>query len=266
MKALIKLTKKLTIALTLLSLLVPTTLTLINVKAQESNHQQINVEITNKDGSKEVETTTIENLGTNSIIKTPTRNEIPQLESNPEQIQELQTSGAIVYDENDFASLVIPVLQNLGYSQSEIEELEKLRDNYNSIPVKEVKITTNSIKSNPASFGINVSAACEYEVRTREFLLWTEIYMNNCLIKALLNGVIISDGLIALMAASKVAAVAAVATAPAVLPVLVGVTTYVGVMDNHSGQCNDEGANLNVTNENARRLYTLPLAWTSSVC
>lgn len=266
MKTLIKLSKKLTIVLTLLSIFVPITLTLINVNAQESNHQQINVEITNKDGSKEVKTTTIENLDTNSIIKTPKENEIVQVESNLEQIEELQTSGAIVYDENSFASLNTSVLQNLGYSQSEIEELEKLRDNYNSIPVKEVKITTKSVENNPASFGINVSAACEYEVRTREFLLWTEIYMNNCLIKALLNNVIVSDGLIALMAASKVAAVAAVATAPAVLPVLIGVTTYVGVMDNQSGQCNDEGANLNVTNENARRLYTLPLAWTSTVC
>lgn len=253
MKQLTNTLKRITIALTLLSLLVPTTLTLINVKAQEINNKQIDIEITKKDGSTEIKTTTTDELALNPIVEL-SQEKLPQIELNPNQIQELETSGAIVYDENNFATLNLSVLKELGYSQNEIEELEKMRDNYNSIPVKEVKATTKS-QDDKISFNVNVSAACEYEHRTTWHMTHAEIWMNSCVIQSIKLGRLVGESAAFLFGLAK-----GLTLTPIGAIVALYIHIYIEVLDIKDSECSNNGANLNVP------YVSSTLMWVSSVC
>lgn len=243
--------KRITIVFTLLTLLVPTTLTLINVNAQEADENKIiQLEITKKDGSTETKTTTTDELTLNPIVELP-QEELPQLKLTPTQIKELETSQAIIYDENDFASLNLTVLKDLGYSQSEIKELEKMADTYNSMPVKEMK-TTVQTSSSRNYYGVKVQAACEeYENKITYHLTHVEIFLNHCIIEALAFGSLSTGSLMTILG---------IALTPLGQLVAGYLAIQLGGLVYNNNICGGKGANINVPYVGST------LVWSSSIC
>lgn len=184
--------QRITIAFTLLSLLIPTVLTLINVNAQENSDQQINVEVTSKDGSKKIKTTTIEELQSNSVLNTSIEEKLAKTELNQEQVQsafanitpqdlkEIEEKGGVVTDEETHITTTNKVvLTNLGYSSQQIEVIAMLVDNYNSQEVKSVSLILPK-QENEITLAVTAKASCEPDFDTRYHWWGGEIIMNNC--------------------------------------------------------------------------------------
>jgi hypothetical protein len=185
--------KRITIVFTLVSLLVPTTLTLINVNAQEADENKIiRLEITKKDGSTEIKTTNLEELQTEKTPEIKAEAEMQKIESkfSPTDYQRIEEKGGVTYTKNKVAKINKTVLQKLGYTSQEIKDIELLVNNYNSNPIHSVQIIEKEEKSaSNFNFSVLASATPEYcknathkeKVTKAELHFWgVRYFLSNC--------------------------------------------------------------------------------------
>lgn len=256
-KNLLKIT---TCILALVSIVTPFAYQMTQVFAQEYD---VEMHIEYKDGTKQSIFRTKEALLSEPLPELEPKVEMPEVktEFKPEQIQEIDEAGGVTYDRYYVASVDETKLKELGYTSQEIADIAKMVDYYNNFKVLSVKVIDLKAQreDKKVSFGVSVSAACQYEYNVTFHTLHSEVYMNQCLIGDMKKGVATGD-FVATVVALKF---------PVAIPVaigLAGAVLYAEILDATSGQCGDEGANLNITHYFPNPVIPAPLSWVSSVC
>lgn len=249
-----------TLLLILVSLVTPFAYQMTEVFAQD---YAVQMEVKYKDGSRQSIFKTEEALLNEPLPEIQPAEEMPEIETefSIEQIQEIDEAGGVTYDRYYVASVDETKLKELDYTSQEIADIAKMVDWYNSFKVLSVKITDlkSQREAKKVSFGVSVSAACQYEYNVTFHTLHSEVYMNQCLIGDMKKGVATGD-FVATVVAFKF---------PIAIPVaigLAGAVLYAEILDATSGQCGDEGANLNITHYFPNPLIPAPVSWVSSVC
>ena len=244
----------------LVSIVTPFAYQMTQVFAQD---YAVEMHIQYKDGTKQSIFKTEEALLNEPLPEIQPAEEMPEIETefSIEQIQEIDEAGGVTYDRYHVANVDETKLKELGYTSGEIADIAKMVEFYNSFKVLSVKVIDlkSQREAKKVSFGVNVSAACQYEYNVTFHTLHSEVYMNQCLIGDIKKGVAIGDFV----------ATAVAVKFPIAIPVaigLAGAVLYAEILDATSGQCGDEGANLNITHYFPNPLIPAPLSWVSSVC
>jgi hypothetical protein len=255
-----KLLKITTCILALVSIVTPFAYQMTQVFAQVYD---VEMEIKYKDGSRQSIFKTKEALLEEPLPEIQPAEEMPEVETefSIEQIQEIDEAGGVTYDRYYVASVDETKLKELGYTSQEIADIAEMVEFYNSFKVLSVRVIDLSAKreAKKVSLGVTASAACQYEYNVTFHTFHSEVYMNQCLIGDMKKGVATGD-FVATVVALKF---------PVAIPVaigLAGAVLYAEILDATSGQCGDEGANLNITNYFTNLITPTPLSWVSSVC
>jgi hypothetical protein len=174
-----KVARNIALMLLLVSLLFPTLNEIINTQAQDTNqinpNTKVTVEKVRKDKTTQIEETTLEELKSDvdlanlNNFKHTEEAKQSQLELTPEKIQEIESSKAVFYQDQN-ALVDQSILASFGYSPEQIVLVEEMVNIYNSQNIKKLKVSIDEPKLSKNSFNIftvRAQAACTPKAETK---------------------------------------------------------------------------------------------------
>ena len=151
----------------------------------------VEMHIQYKDGTKQSIFKTEEALLDEPLPEIQAAGEMPEIETvfTPEQYEEIEEEGGVIYDRYLVASIDETKLKELGYTSEQIADIAKMVEWYNSFKVLSVRIIDLRPRkeAKKVSLGVTASAApCEpeFSYELSNFNMTKTVKMNNCAVAA----------------------------------------------------------------------------------